>query len=373
MKKVRTIVVFLLVVLVFIVGLSYVRISLRKASAPPQPSLTPSLDDTPARVYGRIEPLGREVFVGPQQSRRVARVLVQEGQRVTLGQPLCELDASVERQALQLALSRVTEFEARLDLVLDQLKRKDSINGSGPGEAREALRVAVSRVREFEARLDLVLDQLKRKEPLSRIGAVSEQDYSQKSMEAELLRRQMATAKAEAEIEFSQKTLEAELLRRQIATAKAEVELKRCELDTLILHSPIEGFLYTFDVRLGEQLNPQDYQRIVLGKAEKQVRLFLESFWIDKVHIGDRFLVRDAETLQKVGIGKVVSVSDYVGARDFRTDDSLERLDTKYAQAILQLEEPRLIKLGNVVLCEHQNLDTKERNLDLRKNGDGHK
>jgi len=358
--KIRAVVGFLLVTLVVIVGLFYVQASLRRASAPPQPGLTPSLDDAPARVYGRVEPLGREVFVAPRQSRRVARVLVQEGRNVAAGQPLCELDADVERQALQLALSREREFEARLDLVLDELKRREPLTASGPG-ANQALRVAVLRVRESEARLDLALDELKRAETLFRDGTVTEQDYIQKSLEAELLRRQIATAKAEAEVEFSQKTLEAELLRKQIATAQAEVELKRRELDTLVLRSPIEGFLYTFDVRLGEHLNPQDYQRIVLGKPERQVRLFLESFWIDKVRAGDRFLVRDAETLREVGLGRVVSVSDYVGARDFRTDDSLERLDTKYAQAILHMEAATPVALGKIVLCERQQVGTKGR------------
>ena len=365
MKKLRGIVGSLLVILLVIVGLSYVQVSLRKASAPPQPGATPSLEDAPARVYGRVEPVGREVFVAPQQSRRVTRVLVHEGQNVAAGQPLCELDAEVERQALQVALSSVRELEARLDLILDELKRKEPLTVSGPVVGQQALRVAVLRVRELEARLDLVLDQLKRKEHLSRTGAISEMEYSQKTLEAELLRKQIATAEAEAEIEFSQKTLEVERLRRQMATAEAEVELKRRQLDTLILRSPIEGFLYTFDVRLGEHLTPQDYQRIVLGNPEKQVRLFLESFWIDKVRAGDRFLVRDAEILGQIGVGKVVWVSDYVGARDFRTEDSLERLDTKYAQAILQLEEATPITLGKIVLCERQHAEAKEGNRDL--------
>jgi multidrug resistance efflux pump len=359
MKKLRRIAGFLLVILLVIVGLFYVQVSLRKASAPPRPGAPPSLDDAPARVYGRVEPLGREVFVAPQQSRRVTRVLVHEGQNVTAGQVLCELDADVERQALRVAMSSVRELEARLDLIMDELKRKEPLPASDAHEGQEALQVAVSRVRELEARLDLVLDQLKRKEPLSRKGVTSELDYSQMALQAELLRKQIATARAEAEIEFSQKTLEAERLRRQIATAEAEVELKRRQLDTLILRSPIDGFLYKLDVRPGEHLTPQDYQRIVLGNREKQVRLFVESFWMDRVRTGDRFIVHDAETLRKIGAGKVVWVSDYVGARDFRTEDSLERLDTKYAQAVLQLEEAAPVALGKIVLCELQRAATK--------------
>jgi hypothetical protein len=81
---------------------------------------------------------------------------------------------------------------------------------------------------------------------------------------------------------------------------------------------------------------------------------------MDKVCVGNLFMVRDAETLRDVGVGKVVSISNYVGARDFRTDDSLERLDTKYAQAVLKLEEATSITIGKIVLCERQQSEDRE-------------
>lgn len=286
--KPRSIVGLLLLVLVVIVGLNYMRLSLRKAAAPPKPSRTPSLEDAPLRVYGRVEPLGREVFVGPQQSRRVTKILVKEGQDVIAEQVLCELDADVERQQLQVALARVREIKRRLDLTIDDLNRKQTLMPSGV-------------IPEFE---------------------------------------------------YNQKSLEAQLIRQQIVTARAEVELIRRELDTLTLRSPITGRLYKFDVRLGELLTPQDDERIVVGEHAKQIRLYVESYWMDKVRVGDRFMVQDGETLRSLGMGKVVSVSGYVGARDFRTDDALERLDTKYGQAILRFDEAVDIPLGKLVLCE---------------------
>ncbi|RMH41514.1 MAG: biotin/lipoyl-binding protein, partial [Gammaproteobacteria bacterium] len=267
--RTRTIIIVLLVILVAVLGLNYVRLSLLKSASPPEPARTPSLADAPIRVYGRIEPLGREVFVGPVQAGRVIRTFVEEGQDVSAGQPLCEMENDVAAQALQLAIARVEEAKARLNLILDDLKRK---------------------------------------RPLSENGAL-------------------------AEFEFSQKMLESELLRKQIATAEAEVELKRRELRLFTLRSPIDGRLYKFDVRRGEYLTPQDAQRIVLGKLQKQVRLFIESFWVGKVAVGDIFVVKDAENYHDLGRGKVVYVSEYVGARDFRTEDPRERLDTKYVQA----------------------------------------
>ncbi|MBN2272082.1 MAG: hypothetical protein JXN61_15820 [Sedimentisphaerales bacterium] len=359
MKKVRAIVGGLMLILVVVIGISYIQISLRKASAPPAPSRTPSLDAAPVRLYGLVEALDREVFVGPQQARRIERIFVQEGQEVSADQALCELEQEVEQQALDVAISRVKEFEGRLDLVLDELKSEMPLSGEGFAEKR-ALQVAVLQVRELEGQLNLVLDELKRKEPLARIGAASEEEYTQKCLEAELVRTQIATAKSRALLEYSQKSLEAALLRRQIDTAQAEVELKKRELNTLTLRSPIQGHLYKFDVRIGEHLTPQDYQRIVIGKPLKQVRIFVESFWLDRVRKGDGFQVHDAETIRNIGFGKIVAISEYVGARDFRTEDSLERLDTKYAQAILQVEGAATVPLGKLVLCVRENsLDEK--------------
>ncbi|MBP7868155.1 MAG: biotin/lipoyl-binding protein [Acidobacteria bacterium] len=337
-----------------VIGISYIQLSLRKASAPPAPGRTPSLEAAPVRVYGLVEPLDREVFVAPQQARRVERVFVREGQDVSAGQVLCELEQDVERQGLEVAVSSVKEFEERLNILLDELKGNLPLPGEGPADTR-ALRVSVLRVRELETRLDLVLDELKRKAPLTGTGAVAEVEFTQKTLEAELIRRQIATASSQAALEYSQKSLEADLLRRQIETARAEAKRKKRELDNLSLRSPVQGRLYKFDVRLGEQLTPQDYQRIVIGKPGKQVRLFVESFWHDRVRTGDVFQVQDADTRRSIGAGKVVAVSGYVGSRDFRSEDTFERLDTKYTQAILQLEGTASVPLGKLVLCTRDN------------------
>jgi multidrug resistance efflux pump len=270
------------------VGIHFILQSLRESAAPPEPATTPRLEEAPARVYGLIEPRGREVFVGPLQSRRVIEVRVREGQAVTAGQPICLLDADIERHAVAVAELRAVEAEHRISLNEDNLRRNEKL----------------------------------------------------------------APSRAVSESELVRTRLIFKLEQQQLATARAETELRRCELDKLTLRSPIDGYVYKMDVRVGEQLTPQDYSRIVLGKREKQVRMFVEVFWMGRVRVGDRFAVREAESLRHLGTGRVVEVLPYVGTRDFRTEDRLERLDTKYVQVILELESPQDVAIGLLVLCE---------------------
>lgn len=286
--KIRNFFVYLVIISIAFLALTFILSSLRKASAPYEKGKTPSLEDSPIRIYGRVEPLGREVFVGPQRAKKITKIYVREGQYVKKGDILLELDSEVEAQAYNLALSKVAEYQRRLDLLLDDLRRKQ-----------------------------------------------------------ELLKEEIIP-----EFNVTQKRLEVRLLEQQIEVAKQEAELRKKELETLTLRAPVDGFVYKLDVRIGELFTPENYERIIIGKPQKQVRLFVESFWIDRVKVGDKFRVIDAEKNREVGVAKVVYISEYVGARDFRTEDALERIDTKYAQAIVEFERVVPIKIGKLVLCE---------------------
>lgn len=290
--KTRKLVLWLLLLLIVIVGINFTRIALRNAARPPEPSRTPALADSPARLYGLVEPLGREVFVGPPQARRVVEVAVAEGTPVRAEDVLIRLDADLEQQAVRIAEARLEEAVRRVAITQDELRRK----------------------------------------------------------------RQLARDKAVPESEAVRLELQAKLEEQQIETARAELAARRTELEKLTLRTPVDGRVYKLDVRLGELITPQDYDRIVVGRNEQQVRLFVETFWMKGVQPGQRYRVRDSETLRDLGEGVVREVSPYVGARGFRTEDRLERLDTKFAQVVLELEATDSLPLGLLVLCERISL-----------------
>ena len=53
-----------------------------------------------------------------------------------------------------------------------------------------------------------------------------------------------------------------------------------------------------------------------------------------------------------MGTGTLVSLLPYMGERDFRTEDSLERTDIKYQQAIVALETVTDVPVGLFVQAE---------------------
>ncbi|MCX5903729.1 MAG: efflux RND transporter periplasmic adaptor subunit [Proteobacteria bacterium] len=246
-----------------------------KSSKPPQVAKPPVLPETPARVYGKIEPAGREVYVSPPMTKRVVAIYVKEGDMVKKGQALCSLESEVETAQVNLTLSKIESARKTLEITQDDFKRK----------------------------------------------------------------RNLYVQKTDSEFSYTQSRLKSELDANSIAVAEREAQLAKAQLEELQLKAPIDGMVYKFDVRLGETLAAGDNTRIILGAKNLWVRLFVESYWLDRVKPGSQYKVYNSETSKLIGSGKVLFALPYVGRRDFRTEDSQERFDTKFQEVVLALDD----------------------------------
>jgi multidrug efflux pump subunit AcrA (membrane-fusion protein) len=270
MKKVLSLAVIISVVLA--IALFMIR-AFVKSSPPMKVAEPPPLNQSPARVYGTIEPAGREVFVSPPQTKEVVRIFVKEGDPVKEGQTLCVLDSEVELAQLQAAQARI--------------------------------------------------------EAAKKILAISQDDMARK--------KDLYSKKVDSEYKYTQARLEVELEQSNITVALKEAALARSRIEQLELKSPIDGKVYKFDVRLGETLSAGDNTRIILGSSDLWVRLFVEAYWKDRVTLGSEFTIYNSETDEQIGVGKVIFKAPYMGRRNFRTEDSQERFDTKFQEVVLEL------------------------------------
>ncbi|MEO0107851.1 MAG: efflux RND transporter periplasmic adaptor subunit [candidate division WOR-3 bacterium] len=232
---------------------------------------------------------GGEVYVSAPVTGRVAQILVAEGALVKKGDVICQLDGSVEQAQLAVAQANV---------------------------------VALERARAIDQ------DRLRREESLYARGGVSE---------AELTQSRLALQLDDAQIEAGRK----------------QVELAQAQLERLALRAPTDGRVYKLDIRVGQTLAAGDNSRIVLGRPDLQVRLFVEAWWSGRVDLGDEFRVFDAETGELIGTARVSHKAPYLGKRSFRTDDPRERFDTNYMEVVLEfLGDARTVPVGTTVTAE---------------------
>jgi membrane fusion protein (multidrug efflux system) len=92
------------------------------------------------------------VVVRPEVAGRVAEILFTEGQRVSRGQPLLRLDASVQRAEAEQARANLTFARTKHERAID-LQRKGFISAQALDEAQNGLKVADAALRLAEARL----------------------------------------------------------------------------------------------------------------------------------------------------------------------------------------------------------------------------
>ena len=276
-------------ILVTGLGLVFILYSLMISSTPPKAAEPPVLSESPARVYGAVEPAGREVFVSPPLTKEVVQIFVKEGDMVRTGQILCLLDNDVERAELALAEAKVVSAEKSIDITSDDMSRKKTL-------------------------------------------------YAQK---------------VDSEFGYTQARLKKELDVSNLRVALQEVELATARLKELEMTSPIDGRVYKFDVRLGETLTSGDITRIIVGSHDLWVRFFIESFWMDRVVPGSRYKIYHSETNGYLGSGEVLYRAPYMGRRDFRTEDVQERFDTKFQEVVLSFTpEKEGIPIGLSVVAE---------------------
>jgi multidrug efflux pump subunit AcrA (membrane-fusion protein) len=271
-----------------VVVLAFVVVAVTRSAPKKAAPTEPDVNATPVRIYGVVEPLGGPVYVSAQVPRAVARIAAAEGDSVAAGQALVVCENAVEAAAVAAAQGRL-----------------------------EAARSA---------------------------WAISRDSYERAAG--------LHAAKGVSDQELTQARLKAELDSATTAAAAADLRLAQARLDQLTLRSPVAGVVYKLDVRLGQTLAAGDDSKIIVGPRQEQVRLFAESFWLDRIAVGDRYRVTDPETGRALGTGRIVDVAPYVGGRTVRTDDVRERFDAEYGVVILELDSVAGLPVGLNVAAE---------------------
>jgi ABC exporter DevB family membrane fusion protein len=283
-----------------------------------------------------VEAISEEIRVSSELSGRLHSVPVEEGDRVTKGQIL----AQIENEDY---IARVSAAEATLAQRKAELER--TINGA---RSQERL-AAQANVQAAKAVLDNSRREAERRRSLADHEMISRD-------EAERYQRAYQVAQAEYERatqEFSLIDAQARVedrLRAEAAVATAEAQLAeaRAFLEKTYIRSPLNGVMLRKFRHAGESVSTQFDSPVVTlaDDSSLRVRLDVDETDVARLSLGQpAYVTAEAYGMQKF-TGHVIRVGRILGRKNVRTDEPSERVDTKILETLVQLDPGQKLPLG---------------------------
>jgi HlyD family secretion protein len=246
-----------------------------------------------------------EVVVSPQIGGKIDQLLVTEGNQVKKDQMLAVItpdelmaESAFYEQSAAGVSSQVHESEAALRFqerqTVDQIRQAES-----------TLAATESQVMAASADLENARLTFSRTENLSRQGVVSSQELDQArtgrdAAQAKLdaLKRQVEAQRAT--VALARSTAEQTAVRRsQVITSQhqqAAANAQRTKADVRLAYTevraPINGFVDTRAVRIGEVVTPGQPLITLIDPDDLWIRADVEESYIDRVRVGDTLTVR---------------------------------------------------------------------------------
>ena len=246
-----------------------------------------------------------EVVVSPQIGGKIDQLLVAEGDEVKRDQMLAVItpdelmaESAYYQQSAAGLSSQVHESEAALRFqerqTVDQIRQAESTLASTESQVMAA-----------SADLENARLTFTRTENLSKQGVVSSQELDQSrttrdaaQAKLEALKRQVEAQRAA--VALARSTAEQTAMRRsQVITSQhqqAAANAQRTKADVRLAYTevraPINGFVDTRAVRIGEVVNPGQPIVTLIDPDDLWVRADVEESYIDRVRIGDTLTVR---------------------------------------------------------------------------------
>jgi HlyD family secretion protein len=278
---------------------------------------------------GIVEPADRETRVGAAVPGRIARVLVVEGDAVSSGTLLVELDDEPEKAALAAAQADLAVAQATLSRTEHGLRKADLDALTGDAAAAKARALLSAKVAEQSDRL-------------ANQGAVTgdQRDHDQRQAEADDGAFRASDARRRAGIEGSRPE-DIAIASDQVQVALARRDEASAALERLRVRAPIDATVLQVKTRAGEYYNTQGTDPlIVLGDTRTlKIRMDVDERDIGKVKLGAPAYVTLAAYPGRRISAKLVEVGRRMGRKNVRTDDPIERNDTKILEVILEVAE----------------------------------
>jgi HlyD family secretion protein len=299
----------------------------------------PAISDGYVAAEGKVEAMpGFDINLGTGElNGKVARILVQEGDKVSPGQLVAVLDNADLRAQAQAAERQLEVAQSRLKEVLAGARREEIM------QAAAALAGANAGQQEAEHLYQRYKD-------LRAQGMVSP---------AALDERERALKEAQARVDEAIQQHEllkegprpetVKLSRAQVTLARAELEHSRQLLDKTLLRSPIAGTVIKRYLDEGEGVTPEIPILAIADMGRVWINAEVDETDVGRIAVGDSVAISSDAYPRTVFKGSIRQIADYAGERRVKPNDPAVNLGLKVVQVKIAPEQAVPFRLGMTV------------------------
>jgi len=214
----------------------------------------------------------RRVSIGAVITERVARIPVQEGQKVRKGDILIELDDKDERAALEQARAAVAQAEAKMRQMQEV----------GLPAAQQSLVQAQANA--VQAR-----QQLERMKSLRERNYVAQSQVDDAQRAFDVAESQLRAARIQVESNSSSGSDYA-LARTALEQARANLLAAQAKLEQTVIHAPADGILIGRSVEPGNVVQPGKELMALAPAGETQIDVMIDERQLSRLALGQKAL-----------------------------------------------------------------------------------
>jgi multidrug resistance efflux pump len=309
----------------------------------PPPPIEPARSPFKNTVAGAgiVEARTKNIAIGTALPGLVLEVYVpvdHVGTTVRKGDKLFRVDDRQLQAQLQTAKANLAASKAQLTKLENQPRQEER----GPSLAKVAA---------AEASLELAEDLAQRARRLSATTAISEEDYRQKILAANVAKKQLDQAKAEYKLlDAGAWKYDIDIAKAAVDQADAQAKQIETDIERSMVRAPVDGMVLQVNVLPGQYVAaPSASDLVVLGAIDKTVyvRVDIDEYDIPRFKPGApaEASLRGRPDLKYPM--KYVRTDPYVIPKKSLTGDNTERVDTRVLQVLYVLDvEDRPIFVG---------------------------
>ncbi len=277
---------------------------------------------------GRVESSGGSIRLSAPVSfegTRIAKLLVEEGDKVRTGQLLAVLD-SRERLGASLA-----ESEAQ---VKNAQARLGQIKAGAKGADLEAQKAETSRLK---AELETAQANYQRYEQLFKEGALSASDFDSRRLAVQTVQQQLNRAQATLQSLAEVRSVDVEVARTEVDRAQAATLRAKANMETSYLRSPQGGQVLVINAKPGEVVSAEQGIMEIGQTGQMYVVAEIYESDIGKVKLGQRATIT-SNALDKPFQGTVERLGLRIAKKEVLDSDPTADVDARIIEVKVRLD-----------------------------------